>query len=152
MACKIFLVKQMPLDDVLPRDRLSVRDNAHGVVSIAEHTVDVTNHGSNVLLALAVVGHEELVRGVDGEVPTQLGGGGGIAAAAALSFLVGLFVVGRCLIRLGGMVAKLSSSGAVSLVTVVLVTASESSSSSSMPSSLPASSSSKEKDGGGGRK
>ena len=150
MACKIFLVKQMPLDDVLPRDGLSVRDNAHGVVSIAEHTVDVTNHGSNVLLALAVVGHEELVRGVDGEVPTQLGGGGGIAAAAALSFLVGLFVVGRCLTRLGGMVAKLSSSGAVSSVAVVLVTASASS--SSIPSSLPASSSSKEKDGGGGRK
>ena len=150
MACKIFLVKQMPLDDVLPRDRLSVRDNAHGVVSIAEHTVDVTNHGSNVLLALAVVGHEELVRGVDGEVPTQLGGGGGIAEAAALSFLVGLFVVGRCLTRLGGMVAKLSSSGAVSSVAVVLVTASALS--SSMPSSLPASSSSKEKDGGGGRK
>ena len=150
MACKIFLVKQMPLDDVLPRDGLSVRGNAHGVVSIAEHTVDVTNHGSNVLLALAVVGHKELVRGVDGEVPTQLGGGGGIAAAAALSFLVGLFVVGRCLTRLGGMVAKLLSSGAVSSVAVVLVTASASS--SSMPSSLPASSSPKEKDSGGGRK
>ena len=34
------------------------------------------NHVSDVLLALGVVGHEELVRGVDGKVLRRLGGGG----------------------------------------------------------------------------
>ena len=42
------------------------------VVGIAEHTVDMKNHVSDVLLALGVVGHEEL----DGEVLRRLGGGG----------------------------------------------------------------------------
>ena len=46
------------------------------VVGIAEHTVDMKNHISDVLLALGMVGHEELVRGVDGEVLRRLGGGG----------------------------------------------------------------------------
>ena len=43
------------------------------VVGIVEHTVDVKNHVSDVLLALAVIRHEELVRGVDGEVHGWLG-------------------------------------------------------------------------------
>ena len=64
------------VDGALPRDGLSVRGNAHVVVGIAEHTVDVKHHVSNVMLALGVVGHEELVCGVDGEVLRRLGGGG----------------------------------------------------------------------------
>ena len=53
------------LDGTLPRDGLSVCGNAHTVVGIAEHTVDVKHHVSDTMLALGVVGHEELVRGVD---------------------------------------------------------------------------------------
>ena len=50
------------VDGVLPRDGISIRDNAHAVVGIAEHTVDVKHHVSDVMLALGVVGHEKLVR------------------------------------------------------------------------------------------
>jgi hypothetical protein len=64
------------VDGVLLRDGLSVHGNAHVVVGIAEHTVDVKHHVSEVLLALGVVGQEELVRGVDGKVLRRLGGGG----------------------------------------------------------------------------
>ena len=64
------------VDGVLPRDRHSVRGNAHAVVGIAEHTVDVKHHVSDIMLALGVVGHEELVRGANGEVLRRLGGGG----------------------------------------------------------------------------
>ena len=56
------------MDGALPRDGLSVRGNAHAIVGIAEHTVDVKHHVSDVMLALGVVCHKELVRGVDGEV------------------------------------------------------------------------------------
>ena len=61
------------LDGALPRDGLSVCSNAHAVVGIAEHTVDVKNHVSNVLLALAVVRHQELDLGVNEEVHGRLG-------------------------------------------------------------------------------
>jgi hypothetical protein len=54
------------VDGALSRYGLSVRGNAHAVVGIAEHTVDVKHHVSDTMLALGVVGHEELVRGVDG--------------------------------------------------------------------------------------
>ena len=51
-------------------------DKSHVVVSVAEHSVDMNNHGSMVLQALAVVGDKELVDGVDGEVCRRFGGEG----------------------------------------------------------------------------
>ena len=64
------------LDSTLPQDRLSIHDKTHVVVSVAEHSVDMNNHGSMVLQALAVVGDKELVDGVDGEVCRRFGGEG----------------------------------------------------------------------------
>jgi hypothetical protein len=58
------LLREADADGALPRDGHSVRGNAHAVVGIAEHTVDVKNHVSDILLALAVVRNPELVRPV----------------------------------------------------------------------------------------
>jgi len=77
------------------------------VVGITQHTVDVKIHVSEVLLALGVVGHEELVRGVNGEVLRRLRGGGrrcSGSGALPLSLLgAGGFLGGG--LSLGGMVA-----------------------------------------------
>ena len=56
------------LDSALPQDRLSIHDKTHVVVSVAEHSVDMNNHGSTVLQALTVVGDkEEVCRTFGGE-------------------------------------------------------------------------------------
>jgi hypothetical protein len=89
------------LDGALPRDGLSVRGNVHTVVGIAEHTVDVKNHVSDVLLALAVVGHEELVRGVDGEVLRRQSGGGRHCSGRGAFLLGGLLCCWKRLDELG---------------------------------------------------
>jgi hypothetical protein len=59
------------------------------------------NHVSDVLLALAVVGHKELVRGVDGEVLRRQSGGGRHCSGRGAFLLGGLLCCWKRLDELG---------------------------------------------------
>jgi hypothetical protein len=75
-----------------------------------EHTVDVKHHVSDVLLALGVVEHEELVRGVDGKVLRGLGGGGRHCSGSGAILLGGLRRKRLHLGRHGGVVVVVGGS------------------------------------------